>query len=415
MRKLTILLAILALLLSLGGACAPTPADDASAAATVAAAEATEAAAQATKAAAAQAIVQATQMALELPTDTPAPSPSQRMTPTPLTTVPSPPIPSSEPCAGESKPFWHWQGPHVEIKDFFFTTSSVGFAIGDPYTLLRTEDGGSCWTVWPIDSPHLLNAIYFSDQEIGWVAGDSGTILRTTDGGITWQPQQTSTKADLFVIKFLDDKTGWAAGSNGTLLRTTDGGASWSKGATSQQINIVDLTFIDAQEGYLVGYAGIGPRGYVLHTSDGGVTWEDTDFWGSVPEAIYAAKGETTWIAGGWTGGNIWKDIGHDSKTGVVKDLRAHSVCISSHFRYILFSDAQRGWAVGDCGLAISTQDGGEHWQSIEIHENTYWKMLRFTSEQNAVLAGYSYTDGIQVAHSSDGGETWSPASAGGP
>jgi len=411
MKRFVISLAVLALLLSLGSACAPSPAGDASAAATIAAAKATEAAAQATEAAAAQAMAQATQMALELPTDTPAPSPSQRMTPTPVTTVPPPPMPSPELCAGESEPFWHWQGPRVEIKDFFFTTSSVGFATGDPYTLLRTEDGGSCWTVWPNDSPHPLNAIYFSSQKTGWVAGDGGTILRTTDGGITWQPQQAGTEANLYVIKFLDDQTGWAGGSNGTLLRTTDGGATWLAGATGQQADVVDIAFVDAREGYLIGHVGIGPGNYVLHTSDGGATWQNTDFWDTWPNAIYVAKGATPWLAGGWVGGKIWKGIGHGSKT-LVKEISGQAKC---QFRRILFSDAQHGWAVGDCGLAISTEDGGTAWQPMKVHDHANWKMLRFTSEQNAVLAGYSYVDGIQVAHSSDGGETWSPASAGGP
>jgi photosystem II stability/assembly factor-like uncharacterized protein len=410
-RKIVVPLLALGVLVSGTTFCTLTPQTDPSAAATIAAARVTEAAAQATEAAAAQAVARATQMALGLPTDTPPPGPGQLRTPTPATAVAPPPMPSPQTCPIESEPFWHWQVGRVEVADFFFTTSSIGFAVGEPNTLLRTDDGGSSWRVWPIDAPHGLNAIHFSSQEIGWVAGDGGTILRTTDGGLAWQPQPAGTEADLFVIKFLDDETGWAGGSNGTLLRTADGGTSWLAGATGQQISIVDVAFIDAQEGYLVGHSG--PMGYVLHTSDGGATWENTDYWDSVPEAIYVAKDQPMWIVGGWTGGKVWRGIGHSSRTIVVENMNPHAR-FSPHFRDVFFSDTQRGWAVGDDGLAISTRDGGQSWQPMEVHDSAYWKMLRFTSERDAVLAGYSWLDGIQVAHLSDDGMTWSSVPAGG-
>jgi len=316
-------------------------------------------------------------------------------------------VPSPETCARESEPFWHWQaGGDLLITDFFFTTSSVGFAVGEPRTLLRTEDGGGNWTVWAIDSPHILRTIYFSSEEIGWVAGDGGTILQTTDGGYTWQSQQSGTEADLLMIKFFDDKTGWAAGKNGSLLRTTDGGASWLAGAAGPQMTIVDLAFVDAQEGYLVGHAGGSDlEGRVLHTTDGGVTWEDTGFHGAGPEGIYVRKDMLPWVVGGWVHGKIWRGVG-DTTQPIEPAGRGR-------FQDVFFSDAQHGWAVGDRGLAASTRDGGGYWQSMGVDESTDWKMLRFASERDAVLAGYSYSDGIQVAHSSDGGMTWAAAPAG--
>ena len=410
-KRFLVTFLVIGVLLSEVTACGSGSKGDTSAAATIAAARATGEAAEATKTAAMQVIAQATAVAQALPTDTPIPGATAAATPTasperatatrsPAPAAPQPPMPSPEICAEESEPFWHWQAGGVSIRDFFFTTSSIGFAIG-PYGLLRTDDGGRSWRAWLIDAPHLLNTIYFSSPETGWVAGDGGTILRTTDGGFTWQRQHSGTEANLLVIKFWDDKTGWAGGSNGTLVRTTDGGASWSTGAVPQ-ITVVDMALVGPQEGYLLGHeGGEDILGCVMHTTDGGATWEYTGFHGSGPEAIFAAKGMPTWVGGGWVDAYLWKGADH-AIGGITPGGRGR-------FREVFFSDAQHGWAVGD-GLAVFTEDGGEHWQSMGVHEHTSWTMLHFVSQQDAVLAGYADSDGIQVAHSSDGGRTWLPA-----
>ena len=383
--------------------------------ATEAAGQATEAAAQATEAAAAKrAMTQVAQTTGALPADTPAgglsppvtaiPSPvPATATRSPAPTSPPPPMPSPEICVEESESFWHWQAGYVAINDVFFTTSSVGFAVGEPNTLLRTDDGGSGWRAWPIDLPHYARSIYFSSPETGWIAGDEGMILRTIDGGLSWEPQNSGTEEWLRVIKFWDDKIGWAGGRK-TLLHTTDGGASWSSSTLPEEIMwVVDLAFVDPQEGYLVGYEDWdGLFGRILHTTDGGATWEYTGFSGAGPAAIYAAKDMPTWVAGGWVDGTIWKGIDHTSQA--VSPGGGHG-----KFTEVLFSDAQHGWAIG-CGLAVRTEDGGEHWQSMEVPESACWTMLRFVSEEEAVLAATS----LRVAHSSDGGRSWVMVPAGG-
>ena len=415
-RKLIALMLALVILVSGMTACGSDSEKDVSAAASTAVAQAIEAAAHATEAAVAvRAMTQVAQTTGAMSTGTSAAGPSPLVTPTPcpipapathapVSTAPPPPMPSPEICAEESEPFWHWQAGGVSICDFFFTTSAEGFAIGEPNTMLRTNDGGSSWRAWPFDSPYWMRAIHFSSPEAGWVAGDGGTIMRTTDGGITWQAQDSGTEEDLKVIKFWDDKIGWAGGWK-TLLRTTDGGVSWSTSTVAPEImRIVDLAFVDPQEGYLVGYEDFdGLFGRVLHTTDGGASWEYTGFSGPGPVAIYAAKDMPIWVAGGWVKAALWKGADHTSR-----DITPGG---NGTFREVFFSDAQHGWAVGDGGLAVFTEDGGEHWQSMGVDEYANWTMLRFTSEEDAVLAGTS----LDVAHSSDGGKTWATAPVSGP
>lgn len=339
----------------------------------------------------------------EEPMVTLSPGTGAEETPAPWTleTATSPAMPTPQVCDQESEPFWHWQmGRLDKIKDFFFPTSSTGLAVGEPSYLLRTDDGGSSWRVWPIDDPHGLNTILFISEQVGWVAGNQGTILKTADGGFAWQHQQTGTQADLYTLEFLNGQTGWAGGSHGTVLRTSDGGETWSASATGPAIDVTDLSFVDAMNGYATGMVNAGPESYVLRTSDGGVTWENTQHWGTGTEAVFAAVGMPVWVAGGWVGGTVWKGLGHSSDTEVISNM-GHG-----HFREILFADEDRGWIVGDNGLAISTDNGGEYWQSMPLLEHTDWQMVRVTPGGDVLVAGTSL-EGIQVARSTDGGVNW--------
>ncbi|MDP9281247.1 MAG: hypothetical protein M3P38_04035 [Chloroflexota bacterium] len=97
------------------------------------------------------------------------------------------------------------------------------------------------------------------------------------------------------VVSFVDDSLGWAAGSSADgkafLLQTKDGGNTWSAlPAPSAYITVGDeLRFVDAQHGWLrtnvlistAGDCGRPPtappvcRTVILHTSDGGHTWQE--------------------------------------------------------------------------------------------------------------------------------------------
>jgi photosystem II stability/assembly factor-like uncharacterized protein len=46
----------------------------------------------------------------------------------------------------------------------------------------------------------------------------------------------------------------------------------------------------------------------------------------------------------------------------------------------------------------------------MQVTSDASWKMLYFLSDHEAVLAGYSWQDGIQTYHSSDSGQTWTSA-----
>ncbi|WP_044530250.1 WD40/YVTN/BNR-like repeat-containing protein, partial [Herbaspirillum sp. B65] len=58
--------------------------------------------------------------------------------------------------------------------------------------------------------------------------GAYGYIILSDDGGASYrQAEQVPVDTTLTSVSFVDDKQGWAAGHGGVILHTVDGGKTW--------------------------------------------------------------------------------------------------------------------------------------------------------------------------------------------
>jgi len=73
-----------------------------------------------------------------------------------------------------------------------------------------------------------LNEISFSSTSVGWIVGQAGTILRSTDGGITWKAVSSPTIEDLIHVTAFSDQSASVVSRNGGTFATTDGGKTWA-------------------------------------------------------------------------------------------------------------------------------------------------------------------------------------------
>jgi photosystem II stability/assembly factor-like uncharacterized protein len=100
----------------------------------------------------------------------------------------------------------------------------------------------------------------------------------THDGGQNWTPTMlvtstiTSNEPSFFTVYVADMQHVWAA--LGTkLYATSDGGQSWTKLPPTPQ-PIEELSFVDANNGWAIGPSNATTPSPVLHTTDGGHTWQ---------------------------------------------------------------------------------------------------------------------------------------------
>lgn len=130
-----------------------------------------------------------------------------------------------------------------------------------------------------------LNAIGLAGTRLV-VAGQRGHILYSDDNGKAWVQAEVPVSADLTALHFATPKLGWAVGHEGVVLHTTDGGASWQLQLDGRRIGallagqggaaadagadkpLLDVWFENEQQGWAVGSFNL-----ILRTEDGGRSW----------------------------------------------------------------------------------------------------------------------------------------------
>jgi photosystem II stability/assembly factor-like uncharacterized protein len=175
-----------------------------------------------------------------------------------------------------------------------------------------------------------------------WAAGYFGSIYRTRDGGKSFEKLPADTQKSLYGISFADENNGWVVGRNGYIIHTTNGGDTWEHQSTPRQPaqHIFGIHAIDAAHAWAV-----GEWGGRYYTEDGGKTWQDRSF--TIDEKHPAFRYLTDFEIERFRAGEVMYD-----------DLYLNDV---------FFADANHGWMIGEYGLIYRTEDGGQNWDKGHI------------------------------------------------
>lgn len=190
----------------------------------------------------------------------------------------------------------------------------------------------------------------------GWVAvGERGHILRSADGERWELVSAVPTRSTLNAVAVAGEQL-WAAGHDGVILHSPDGGATWEHQRvdvwTPDALDptagapILDLLFLDAERGFAVGAYSL-----LLATADGGRTWEQVRL--PAPAAAETkAGGRATADADDWTFSE--------------KDLQLEAVA-DPHLNAIARTEAGELFIVAERGAAFRSRDEGRTWERIAL------------------------------------------------
>jgi photosystem II stability/assembly factor-like uncharacterized protein len=231
----------------------------------------------------------------------------------------------------------------------------------------KTSDGGMTWSFTDIDSSICFYDVEFLDTLNGWMVGNCshgnnwyGLILKTMDGGSTWERDSFPVRADeaFTTLDFVDTLNGWVSGDT-MLLHTSDGGNSWE-----HQIGIGrDLSFVSSTEGWK-----IVPGSVFRHTTDAGTTWITHINPTSMGlRRLHFVNPNAGFAVGNWDTLLFFAD--EKSGSAPVWYYRPMNTN-NGPFNDVFFVDTLTGYACGEPGIVVKTTDGGITWQKMWVGTN---------------------------------------------
>ncbi|MCH8300131.1 MAG: T9SS type A sorting domain-containing protein [Candidatus Marinimicrobia bacterium] len=334
---------------------------------------------------------------------------------------------------------WFWQNPYPTgggLGTIEFVSSTEGW-IAAERGLLHTTDAGTTWEVVSPDPGRLVGfglgvnpALSFIDATTGWAMGSFGGfgedntaagagLFKTTDGGATWAQQNVGSDLLGLLVQFVSADEGWAVVADGTLdpfnlvgsiLHSSNGGNTWNTQYTTNPQNVIlSISFIDANNGWAlvdsIGDEDVIPPSTIIHTTDGGATWvtQLRDTTEGAFEVIQFVDANNGWVVGDSAkilrtinGGTTWTLV---TNTGIPSSSRSGA---------LFFLDPNIGWiAVGSEGpednIVLHTVDGGVNWTTSSVLGTSDIFGIDFVDANS----GWVASDGGGIAHTTNGGETW--------
>lgn len=264
-----------------------------------------------------------------------------------------------------------------DLLSVFFTSSDKGFIGGDNGYFAFTNDGGTSWIRHQLNTKDSLNEIYFRDNNNGYLLVGKKIFL-TNDGGKSWRENVVLNPTDFaglipefLSIRFADKKRGWIVGSvankyeevvDSLVLHTIDGGETWQKVITpSNKMELYHLSF-NNDLGWIV-----GDNGLIIKTEDDGATWTiqksgtdvslyNVDFRDKKNGIIVGSSGT---ILRTENGGQSWEKVNSSTTKSLLR---------------VTFINDKTGWIVGSGGTILRTDDKGKSWvkQSSQTEESMY-------------------------------------------
>lgn len=226
-------------------------------------------------------------------------------------------------------------------------------------------------------------------------------LIQQSIAQTSWQWQNPLPQGDnIEQIQFVNATRGWIVVWSRNLLHTSDGGQTWEP--IPSNISLRRISFIDENRGWGIGsdhpftyHAG------VYHTTDGGRTWahQYTDsVWGPLEDIKFTDP------RNGWAIGQGF--MRHTSDGGVTWQPQTAYVRPAGGDYTISFRDSLRGWAGGWQFYASTTLDGGQTWVRDSSLEG-YNRFVFVDTLYGWASSTFESWRRRMVARTTDGGLTW--------
>jgi photosystem II stability/assembly factor-like uncharacterized protein len=330
-----------------------------------------------------------------------------------------------------------------------FCDDRHGLIVGEGGRIVRTEDGGSSWSIIRgLGYIGPLSDMVFTTPRNGIALSYAPTILLTTNGGARWDESVPHPEYSPRRISMYSPSSGYVfaydAATRTHVLATTNDGRSWSyRGALPIQIN--DARYVQPQQILAVSrdtvFVSVSD-GVLYRSTDGAQSWDslytctlfNNDWesgislhWFPPRTLIYVGSqgvGRSTDAGGTWAcfGTNGLRNVQFfhpDTAVGIAMGRSSlttnggaqWTILSQNGFQLQHFFNPVEGFGLATqtmnnevTGVLYRTFDGGSTWTQSSLHETIdNWYGWTFLSKEE----GWAYGSGGMIRHTTNGGLTW--------
>ena len=276
-------------------------------------------------------------------------------------------------------------GTNNRLNNIAFINDSICIAAGGSTfyqsTIIRSTDGGYTWKAdSSSDAPKEMYGMGISPWGAVYLSGIDGDVLVSKDKGTTWQFHRIDNWLVYKGGAFATPDTGIFVSSVLQRECTITRVDSTFKILDEQtfKFGLNNIYFTDANTAYVLGY------GAIMKTIDRGNNWSFLDIDGDNFTSM-SIIGNEFWVCG--AAGSIF----HSTDAGAHWERFRNGNDITRRrymLRSILFTTTQQGWAVGDDGLVIFSQDGGRNWMEYTAFTTNHLRSIALCPDGDLVIAG---------------------------
>ncbi len=281
-----------------------------------------------------------------------------------------------------AQPNWTNQntGIATTLHSIHFGDIYHGCAVGSDGKIITTNNSGKTWTAQISGVTDPLRGVCYTNSSNIIAVGENGKIISSSNNGVDWIQKNSGSVEDLQGVAFANDTIGWAIGLNGTIKYTSDGGNTWLSQTVSNPVNLFSISVINENTAFAVGYMGMVPSGKVVKTVDGGNTWTILNPGGMTLYGTHFINDQKGWAVGN-TGTIIHTENGGDTWTSQTSPT-------TETLKDVHFINDSTGWIVGTNGTYLYTENSGLDWESVNTLHNINMNKIFFINEYRGWTCG---------------------------
>ncbi|MGL6196819.1 MAG: YCF48-related protein [Thermoguttaceae bacterium] len=313
--------------------------------------------------------------------------------------------------------------PGARLNAVFFVTPNKGWAVGDHGVIWYTENAGRNWVRQNSFVDCSLKDVHFFDEKNGVIVGgftkpyqksSEAVILKTADAGNSWNRLESSTLPALYNVEMTSRIQFQASGcptitNPSGIFATQNNGKIWDPVSMRKSFGWTDAIFVDA--GYGVGISSQGHIQQFLNNSIINCVFTPKQ---RKPQAISATPNRI-WAVGE---GGLILTCAYNSPDETLSERSWHEVqppCSAQSARNLdfnaVFANGNDIFIAGTPGTKIFfSKDSGRTWKSADTGVTAPIRAISFTDPQN----GYAVGDFGTILATNDGGQTWHTQKSGG-